>query len=106
MWKNLIWGRELIRKGSRWRISIGQSVSICNDYRVPSRLGPKFIYSLMLGNEALVAPLILNDSVLRLDMITSCFIKVKGKAINEIPISGIHHLTYLFGLKTKLALSQ
>lgn len=36
-------------------------MSIYNDHWVSSGLGPKFVSSFILGNEALMASLILND---------------------------------------------
>ena len=35
LWKNLLWGRELVDKGSRWRIGGGSSVRIYKDRWVP-----------------------------------------------------------------------
>lgn len=53
--------KKWMQKGFTQRIGNGQSVSIYNDHWVSSELGPKFVSSFIIGNEALMASLILND---------------------------------------------
>ncbi|KAL5737670.1 hypothetical protein ACOSP7_030431 [Xanthoceras sorbifolium] len=35
VWRSILWGREVIRKGVRWKIGDGQSISVYNDSWLP-----------------------------------------------------------------------
>ncbi|KAK3222936.1 hypothetical protein Dsin_009961 [Dipteronia sinensis] len=35
LWSSLVWGRELVEKGSRWRVGTGQSIKIYKDRWIP-----------------------------------------------------------------------
>lgn len=95
-----MWGRELIKRGTRWRIGNGTDFAVYNHW-VHSGFGPKVIAPPVLGIDVLVDSLITNTGGWRVDVVNSCFNEVEAKAI--LQISGIHHPTGLFGPTTKVA---
>ncbi|KAK3189240.1 hypothetical protein Dsin_028801 [Dipteronia sinensis] len=62
LWKSLMWGRELIDKNARWRVSGGMSIHIYKDQWIPRQSTFKVFSPQLLGENAIVNSLKLPSS--------------------------------------------
>ena len=75
LWQSLIWGRELLEAGSRWRIGNGERVSIYQDRWIPRPADLRIISPPVLGDAATVSMLKLPSNMWDEVMIRGSFFK-------------------------------
>lgn len=61
VWRSLVWGKEIIARGYRWRIGDGKSVKVLEDPWIPRPLNFKFFDKPHLSNDIYVADLKLQN---------------------------------------------
>ena len=89
-WKSILWSRDLIEKGSFWRIGNGNSVRIYTDAWLPSPKGR--ISSPMLQLVLLSTVVSLIDSATgwwNINLIDRCFHPLEARLIKSLPLSSI-----------------
>ena len=69
LWKSLVWGRELIVRGSRWRIGNGRSVQVYKDRWIPRESTFKIFSPLVQHGNRHVASLKLPDGSWNVELI-------------------------------------
>ena len=89
-WKSILWSRDLIEKGSSWRIGRGKSVKIYKDAWLPSLDGRISSPASLLSPESSVDSLI--DPVSgwwNINLIDRCFHPPDASLIKSLPLSFI-----------------
>lgn len=89
IWKSLMWGKELIEKGSYWRVGNGRSVYAYRDKCIPR--SNTFIITLppYLGNNTKVSDLMTEDGLWDNYIISTHFNEVDASAISNICLGTI-----------------
>ncbi|KAL5843786.1 hypothetical protein ACOSQ4_009744 [Xanthoceras sorbifolium] len=87
VWRSILWGRELIEKGSRWRVGSGSSVSILQDRWLPRPSSFKIIASCSLAGDAMVASLKSASGAWDLALVRSSFAPIDADCILSLPTS-------------------
>ena len=89
-WKSILWSRDLIEKGSFWRISNGKSVKIFKDAWLPSPDGHINSPALFLSPESTVDSLI-NVALgwWNINLIDLCFYPPEATLIKSLPLCSI-----------------
>ena len=89
-WKSILWSRDLIEKGSFWRIGDGKLVQIYKDTWLPSSEGRISSPVLHLAPESSVDSLINGASGWwNTNLIDLCFYPPEAKLIKSLPLSSI-----------------
>ncbi|XP_024038343.1 uncharacterized protein LOC112097373 [Citrus clementina] len=84
IWRSILWGRQVISKGSKWRIGNGQSIMLHKENWLPRPLTFKPISKPSLPADALVAELINEDHTWNEGLIHRHFTKIDAEAIVRI----------------------
>ena len=89
-WKSILWSRDLIEKGSFWRIGNGKSVKIFKDAWLPSPDGRINSPTLYLSPESTVDSLInVALSWWNINLIDLCFYPLEATLIKSLPLCSI-----------------
>ncbi|KAL9426467.1 hypothetical protein AB3S75_033282 [Citrus x aurantiifolia] len=86
IWRNILWGRQVISKGYRWRIGNGQSILLHKENWLPRPLTFKPISKPSLPDDALVAELINAEHGWNEGLIHRHFATIDAEAIVKIPL--------------------
>ncbi|KAL0002087.1 hypothetical protein SO802_015868 [Lithocarpus litseifolius] len=88
-WQSLLKGRDVLKRGTRWRIGCGENVSVWNDAWLPSQDKPTVQSPMVKGfQEAKVSDLINPDShKWESDLIKGLFTPQEAELILSIPLS-------------------
>ena len=89
IWRSILWGRQVISKGSRWRVGNGQSILVHKSNWLPRPLTFKPISRPNLPADAVVAELIDDEHSWNERLIYSLFDKMDAEAIVRIPLPRI-----------------
>ncbi|KAK2646950.1 hypothetical protein Ddye_022145 [Dipteronia dyeriana] len=85
LWKSLLWGRELLEKGSRWRVGNGKSICIYKDRWIP-RQSTFQVFSLhVLGENATIDSLKLLSGIWNFELVWGSFLEDDAKMILSVP---------------------
>ncbi|KAL5554514.1 hypothetical protein UlMin_041915 [Ulmus minor] len=101
VWRSLVWGREIIEKGSRWRVGSGRNIDIFKDRWLPEPSNFKVTTPPMLPGIFKVAMLRLNNGDWNKALIEYLFNADDVKAILSLPIGSFDHDDVLFWHYTK-----
>ncbi|KAL5555894.1 hypothetical protein UlMin_038130 [Ulmus minor] len=101
VWRSLMWGREIIEKGSRWRVGSGKNIDIFKDRWLPEPSNFKVTTPPMLPGVFKVAMLRLNNDDWNKALIEYLFNANDVKAILSLPIGSFEHDDVLFWHFTK-----
>ncbi|KAH9656896.1 putative reverse transcriptase/RNA-dependent DNA polymerase [Citrus sinensis] len=86
IWRSILWGRQVIHKGIRWRIGNGQQVQIYKGNWIPKPTSFKPVSPPSLPSDTRVAELIKEDNQWNEDMICQHFLREDAEIILRIPI--------------------
>ncbi|KAL9451066.1 hypothetical protein AB3S75_012752 [Citrus x aurantiifolia] len=84
IWRSILWGRQVIKKGARWRIGYGQNTLIYEDHWIPRPATFQPISPPTLPPEARVAVLLDEYNKWRVDKLEQYFMKADTEAILKI----------------------
>ncbi|KAL5572866.1 hypothetical protein UlMin_022463 [Ulmus minor] len=101
VWRSLVWGREIIEKGSRWRVGSGKNIDIFKDRWLPEPSNFKVTTPPILPGVFNVAMLRLNNGDWNKALIEYLFNANDVKAILSLPIGSLEHDDVLFWHFTK-----
>ncbi|KAL5560150.1 hypothetical protein UlMin_036361 [Ulmus minor] len=101
VWRSLVWGREIIERGSRWRVGSGRNIDIFKDRWLPEPSNFKVTTPPMLPGIFKVAILRLNNGDWNKALIEYLFNADDAKAILSLPIGSLDHDDVLFWHHTK-----
>ncbi|KAK3188397.1 hypothetical protein Dsin_027958 [Dipteronia sinensis] len=87
IWKGLIWGRDIIEAGSRWRIGNGSSVKIYGDRWLPRPVTFKTVSPQILDEHTTVSDLFISPGVWDMTCIRASFHVDDAEAILSLPLS-------------------
>ena len=86
IWRRILWGRQILQKGSRWRIGNGDRVQIFKDNCIPRPATFKPIFLSNLNKDARVAAMIDVGNNWEEGLIRQSFMKEDAEAIIKIPL--------------------
>ncbi|KAL5562410.1 hypothetical protein UlMin_032157 [Ulmus minor] len=101
VWRSLVWGRDIIEKGSRWRVGSRKNIDIFKDRWLPEPSNFKVTTPPMLPRVFKVAMLRLNNDDWNKALIEYLFNANDVKAILSLPIGSFEHDDVLFWHFTK-----
>lgn len=87
VWRSLLWGRDLVRKGLCWRVGVGKLISIKHDHWIPKLPGFKNNTSYLASFSDKVSKLIDEHGNWDEDAIINLFPPVAAEAILDIRLS-------------------
>ncbi|KAL5777690.1 hypothetical protein ACOSP7_010616 [Xanthoceras sorbifolium] len=87
VWRSIFWGREVLKKGVRWRIGNGYSVSIYDDQWLPRASTFRVLSPRYLPEGVSVAGLIGDNGRWSEEIINRYFFPEEANAILGIPLS-------------------
>ncbi|KAL9438172.1 hypothetical protein AB3S75_023941 [Citrus x aurantiifolia] len=90
VWRSILWGREVILKGYRWRIGGGDQVLIYKDNWIPRPITFKSISLPTLPSETTISELITNDNRWKEALLYEHFMQEDADAIMNIPLPRNH----------------
>lgn len=91
IWRSILWEREVLSKGCRWRIGNGQQVNVFNSNWIPRPTTLKPIIPPNLPSETLVTDLINEDKYWKVSLIYGSFEKEDADVIVQIPLPRKHN---------------
>lgn len=86
IWRSILWGREVLKNGCRWRVGNGQQINILNGSWIPRPTTFKPISPPNLPKEASVAELIDDNNCWKEELIYQYFGKDDAEIIVHIPL--------------------
>ena len=86
VWRSIVWGRQVVHKGARWRIGNGQNVLVYGNNWIPRPTTFKPISAPSMGTDTTVAELIDEKQQWREDLILQHFRPEDAEAIMQIPL--------------------
>ncbi|KAK3225210.1 hypothetical protein Dsin_005072 [Dipteronia sinensis] len=86
VWKSIVWGRDILNAGMRWRIGNGSTTSIYNDKWIPRPSTFRIISQPVLGRDATVDSLLTLTGGWNIHRIKHNFVKDNADAIFSIPL--------------------
>ncbi|KAH9743515.1 putative reverse transcriptase/RNA-dependent DNA polymerase [Citrus sinensis] len=86
LWRSILWGRQIICAGSRWRIGNGQDVHIHKANWIPKPFTFKPVIKPTLPSKALVSELINGENCWDEELIYRHFDKMDADVITQIPL--------------------
>ncbi|KAH9768956.1 reverse transcriptase domain-containing protein [Citrus sinensis] len=86
IWRSILWGRQIICAGSRWRIGNGQDVHIHKANWIPQLITFKPVIKPTMPSEALVSELINGENCWDEELIYRHFDKMDADVITQIPL--------------------
>lgn len=86
IWRSLLWGRELLSSGLRWRVGDGSSISLYTDAWIPILHSFRIMSPPLLPLNCLVSELIADGGRWNLELIYSSFWTHEAAAICSIPL--------------------
>ncbi|KAK3206653.1 hypothetical protein Dsin_020699 [Dipteronia sinensis] len=100
VWQSIIWGRDILYTGTRWRIDNGASVSIYRDNWLPKPPDFKIISQYVLGINTTVDSLLSPSGIWDSQLIKRNFVKDDADKILSIPVGpGGHNDTQIWHYK-------
>ncbi|KAK3218383.1 hypothetical protein Dsin_012353 [Dipteronia sinensis] len=89
LWSSLVWGRELVEKGSRWRVGTGQSIKIYKDRWIPRLSTFRIVSPMVLGEWSSMDSFKLQDGSWDDVLVRQSFSEEEAEAILSLPSSRI-----------------
>ncbi|XP_062019293.1 uncharacterized protein LOC133735867 [Rosa rugosa] len=87
IWRGLLWGKQVIDSGSRWRIGDGQRVSIKEDRWLPCPTTFKVVSPIPISTEWKVESLLTEIEVWNVPLIHSLFLTHEAEMILSLPMA-------------------
>lgn len=84
IWRSILWGKQVILKGLRWRIGDGRRVQIYHHCWLPRHTTFKPFSQPKLPPESTVSELIDDNNKWKKDLIQQCFLKEDADQIMNI----------------------
>ncbi|KAL5832238.1 hypothetical protein ACOSQ4_017592 [Xanthoceras sorbifolium] len=91
VWKSLLWGRDLVNLGSRWRIGSGASTFVYKDRWLPRQSSFKVLSSVVLDPNIKVADLKSPSGGWDSNLVWSSFLPDDASLILNLPCSSTLH---------------
>lgn len=89
IWRSLIWCRELLRKGLRWRVCKGDKIATFKDQWIPG-VKPQQPMDNIVANEFKTVSTLMHEGVWNVALISSLFPQYIVPNILSIPILDTH----------------
>ncbi|KAK9921713.1 hypothetical protein M0R45_030213 [Rubus argutus] len=86
VWKSFLWGRELLLKGVRWRVSNGENIKVFKDPWVPGIDGFKLNWKVGVDINIKVSDLLSGSGGWNIDMLNQVGTVQEQNAILDIPL--------------------
>ncbi|KAH9684606.1 putative reverse transcriptase/RNA-dependent DNA polymerase [Citrus sinensis] len=86
IWRSVLWGRQVIQKGSRWRIGNGENVKVYKSNWIPRPSTFRPISAPTMAPDTTVAELIDSEQHWKEKLICDHFRAEDAKAISQIPL--------------------
>ncbi|KAH9650223.1 putative reverse transcriptase/RNA-dependent DNA polymerase [Citrus sinensis] len=86
IWRSILWGRQIILKGSRWRIGSGENIQVYRSNWLPRPTTFRPISPRTLAVDTKVAELISPEGEWKRDWIQQHFFKEDAEIISRIPL--------------------
>ena len=90
VWKSILWGRNLVAKGIRWRVGDGRSMSVYNSHWIPTPHSCLVSSPRTLPANSLVSDLLDNDGRWKTQLIRDSFLDFEAEKIIQIPRSSLN----------------
>ncbi|KAL5580419.1 hypothetical protein UlMin_012861 [Ulmus minor] len=90
VWKSILWGRNLVAKGIRWRVGDGRSISVYNSRWIPTPHSFMVNSPRTLPADSLVSELLDNAGRWNTQLIRDSFLDFEAKKILQIPRSSLN----------------
>ncbi|KAL5579573.1 hypothetical protein UlMin_012015 [Ulmus minor] len=101
VWSSIVWGKEVIEKGSRWRVGSGMGIDIFKDRWLPTPPFFKISSSPPFPGNFKVDMLRLDSGDWNNAVIEHLFDAKEAKAILSLPVGSFNHANVLFWHFTK-----
>ncbi|KAL5545509.1 hypothetical protein UlMin_005196 [Ulmus minor] len=85
VWKSILWGRNLVAHGMRWRVGNGSKISVYNSRWIPMPQNFKVCSPRTLPNNSLVADLLDENGSWNAPLISHKFLNYEAKIILALP---------------------
>ncbi|KAL5553367.1 hypothetical protein UlMin_040768 [Ulmus minor] len=85
VWKSILWGRNLVAHGMRWRVGNGSKISVYNSRWIPKPWNFKVCSPRTLPNNSLVADLLDENGRWNVPLISQMFLNFEAKIILALP---------------------
>ncbi|KAL5571057.1 hypothetical protein UlMin_020654 [Ulmus minor] len=85
VWKSILWGRNLVAHGMRWRVGNGSQISVYNSRWIPQPWNFKVCSPRTLPNNTLVADLLDENGRWNAPLISQMFLNFEAKIILALP---------------------
>lgn len=106
IWKVILWGRELLEKGTRWRIGNGEAVEMTEAW-IPRPTTFKLISPNPNLQHMKVAEFITKDKQWDIGKLRTHLMEIFIEKILEIPLTNLHKKDIkIFGITQKMAIIQ
>lgn len=86
LWRSILWGRQIIQKGTRWRVEKGEKIQIQSSNWTPRPTTFRPVVMLPLPVEAKVSALIDPNHQWNVGLIDQNFVKEDVERIKRIPL--------------------
>ncbi|KAL9448689.1 hypothetical protein AB3S75_016060 [Citrus x aurantiifolia] len=86
VWRSVLWGRQVIQKGSRWRIGNGENIKVYKTNWIPRPSTFRPISAPTMAPDTTVAELIDSEQHWKEKLICDHFRGEDAKAISQIPL--------------------
>ncbi|KAL5573647.1 hypothetical protein UlMin_023244 [Ulmus minor] len=90
VWKSILWGRNLVAKGIRWRVGDGRSISVYNSRWIPTPHSFMVNSPKTLPADSLVSELLDNACRWNIQLIRDSFLDFEAEKILQIPRSSLN----------------
>ncbi|KAL5548684.1 hypothetical protein UlMin_003915 [Ulmus minor] len=90
VWKSILWGRNLVAKGIRWRVGNGRSISVYNSRWIPTPHSFMVCSPRTLPHDSLVTDLLDNDGRWKIQLIRDSFLDFEAEKIIQLPRSSLN----------------
>ena len=89
LWKSLMWGKDIITTGSRWKVGDGKSIRIYKDRWIPRPSTFRPMSCSIMGENATVNQLFSPSGQWNVELLNSVFCEDDCSAILSIPLCSI-----------------
>ncbi|KAL5820764.1 hypothetical protein ACOSQ3_022646 [Xanthoceras sorbifolium] len=87
VWRSILWGREILEKGIRWKVGSGSKISVFNDPWLPRDSCFKILSPKLLSSETIVSVLMDGVGAWNSSLVKTYFCEEETEIILGIPLS-------------------
>ena len=91
VWRSLIWGKELLKRGYCWRVGLGENIGVLDDYWLFGKNGIGFTNPLYIPNDVSAADLRLADGKWSKDFLEMLFTPNNVLRILSLPMGSMEN---------------